>query len=130
MCKLKENFKFFMAISVLCMVVVLSFHLVSRAASGTYFNLNGETKYDATFQMTMGEAYAYNKSGQSRLAYIYLKQSSGALIASNSKVVAPGVTLFISAEISKYNSVYASCVVYNSSQSQSGTAETLKIQIK
>lgn len=128
--KFKENFKLFLAISVLCIIAILSFGLISRAASGTYFNLNGETKYDASFDMTMGEAYAYNKSGQDRLAYIYLKQPSGALIASNSKVVTAGNTLFINANISNYYSVYASCTVYNSSLPQSGIAETLRIQIR
>ena len=130
MFKFKENLRFFVAVSALCIVAVLSFNLISRAASGTYFNLNGETKYNASLGTTTGEAYAYNKSGQDRLAYIYLKQSSGALIASNSKVVIAGATLSINADITKYNTVYASCTVYNSSIYQSGIAETLRIQIR
>lgn len=130
MFEFKENLRFLAAASALCIVAVLSFDLISRAATGTYFNLNGETKYNASLETTTGEAYAYNKSGQDRLAYIYLKQSSGALIAGNSKVVIAGATLYVNADITNYYSVYASCTVYNSSISQSGIAETLRLQIR
>lgn len=122
----RNNVKLFGVMIILCVIVVGMFELCSRASvSGTYVDLYGRVTHDANQNADYAQVVVYNKSSLKRYITASVKdgnwntiQSTAANVGYNTSVVLNGVN------VTAYSTVYAHCIVYNSTSPSSGTAET------
>ena len=93
---------------------------IAKAASNAYCTLTGGME-----SANKAAASMKNNTGTKRYGTVTIQTKTGTVLSSNSDSINPEKSVY-----TKYNTIYASCLIRKDWTPQSGVASTLKIRIK
>lgn len=99
---------------------------IAKAASNAYCTLTGGME-----SANKAAASMKNNTGTKRYGTVTIQTKTGTVLSSNSDSINPEKSMYTSyTGATKYDTIYASCLIRKDWTPQSGVASTLKIRIK